>query len=141
MVSVIENGADWSDALRLAEAFHAAGVWSHIPVDMLSVSESFERAAAQESGFLAFSKNAIILGVVTPLWFAPETLIGAELLWYSEKPGGGTKMREAFERWAFAQGAAAVQFSCMADNHEPALRRLFARAGFEPVEIAFRKAA
>lgn len=141
MVSVIENGAEWADALRLAEAFHRAGVWAHVPVDMLAVSESFERAAAQESGYLAFSKDALILGVVTPLWFAPETLIGAELVWYSEKPGGGKAMREGFEAWAFAKGAAALQFSCMADDHEAALRRLFGRAGYAPVEIGFRKAA
>ncbi len=141
MVSIVENGAEWADALRLAKAFHGLGVWAHAPLDIDAVSETFQRAADQDSAFLSFSKDSLILGVMTPLWFSPQTTIGVELIWYSETPGRGKEMREAFERWTFERGAASVQFSCMANDHEPALRRLFARAGFEPVEIGFRKAA
>lgn len=139
MAGFVKDGATMKDALELARAFHALGVWSHAPLDIEAVQATFEQQAETETGFLAYSKQALIMGMIAPVWFSPGTNIGIELIWYSRNPADGQAMRRAFEEWATAKGVSEVQFSCMANEREAGVRRLFRQAGFEPIEIGFRK--
>lgn len=140
MSAIYEDGAGLSDVLRLARGFQAQSVWAHADLDAEAISAFLASMADNPNAFLLVGTDGMVGGVAIPLWFAPATLLGVELFWYCETPGEGARYREAFERWANAKGVASVQFSCMLTEREPALRRLYRRAGFEPIEIGFRKA-
>lgn len=129
------------NAVRLARAFHAYGVWSHAPFDEAAVRATFERMDDGENAYLEASDTGLIGGVLVPLWFSPGVTTAAELFWYAEAAGEGQRLRANFERWARERGAQYVQFSAMADGHEAALKRLFSRAGYELCELGFRKVA
>lgn len=122
-----------------ARRFHALGVWRHVPLDDEAVRGFLGALDARDDAYLGLAETGLVCGVLVPLWFAPGHTVAAELIWHAMKPGEGKALREGFEAWAREKGAAYVQFSAMADEHEPALRRLMARGGFEPVEIGFRK--
>lgn len=139
MTALYEDGAALDDALRLGAAFHAGSVWAEAPFDADAVAQFFTSLQDSPDGFLLVTATGIIGGMVMPLWFAPAWRLGAELFWFSESAGEGPYLRERFEAWARARGAATVQFSCMLNEREPALRRMYRKAGFDAIELGFRK--
>lgn len=138
MTAIYEH-AGLSDVLRLARGFQAASVWKDVEIDAEAVGGFLGSMSDNPDAFLLVSPEGMVGGLVMPLWFSPSVRLGVELFWYCEKPGEGQRFRDAFERWARSKGAATVQFSCMLTDREPALRRMYRRAGFEPIEIGFRK--
>ena len=128
-------------ALRLARAFHAASVWADTAFDEAAVEAFFGGMVSNENATLIVTDTGIIGGLVLPLWFAPSVILGVELFWFSENDGEGRELRERFETWARSHGVTVIQFSAMANEREPALRRLYRAAGYTPCEIGFRKAA
>lgn len=125
------------DPLQFARKFHAAGPWGDVPLDEAALRTFF--AALADAGYLAVREGGFIGGVVQPLYFAPDTLVAVELFWWSDDPRTGAELREGFETWAREKGASFAGFSSLVNERETATRRLYRRAGFEPVEIAYRK--
>lgn len=128
-------------ALRLAKAFHAGSVWAGATFDDEAVSGFLGGMLANENAYLHVTDTGIIGGLVMPMWFAPSLVLGVEMFWYSERSGEGPELRRGFEDWARSRGAEVLQFSAMANDREPALRRLYRAAGYEVCEIGFRKVA
>lgn len=127
---------DMPHILACARAFHAYGVWKHVPLDETAFC-AFAEAVVNGAGAIFVSDDGMCGGVVSPFYFNPAFRLAAELFWWA--PSEGRALREAFEAWAKDQGASAVQFSAMADEHLPAVSRLYRMAGFKPVETAFVK--
>lgn len=125
--------------LTFVERFHARSVWRDTPFDGPAALEFFLRLREHPDGHVTVSDHGMVAGFLTRPFWCPSHVGAQELLWYSEVPGEGARLREIFERWANAAGAAYIGWSAMADEHEPALRRLMGRAGYQPVEIGFRK--
>lgn len=119
----------------LGEKFHAYSPWRELPYDREAVTEMAARLI--EVGAVFATDDGIIGGAILPLWFAPSFKVGIELFWYAPKDGQG--LRREFEAWCEAQGAYAAQCSGLADDHLPAVTRIFRRAGYEPGETVFIK--
>lgn len=126
-------------AIEFGRKFHALSPWRHERYDP-EASRVFVHAMQENpDGYYLCTNDGFIGGVLTPMWFAPDTVLAVELFWYSEKTGEGQRLRNAFESWAKQRGAKYIQFSALADAHEPAVRRIMARSGYDAIEIGFRK--
>lgn len=128
-----------ANILRFGRSFHALSPWRHEAFDPEAVLAFLASLDANENGYFRCTEFGTVGGILTPLWFAPTTLIGTELFWYSEAKGEGRKLREDFEAWAKDHGAKWVQFSALADANEETVRRNMARAGYDSAELPFRK--
>lgn len=92
-----------------------------------------------EHGAIFLSDDGMIGGVLNPLYFNPAYVTAAELFWWAGRDG--TALRLAFEEWGREQGVVGMSFSGIADEHAPAIARVFRRAGYLPIETAFFKRA
>lgn len=88
-------------------------------------------------GVVFLSDDGFIGGALAPAYFNPSVILAAELFWFARQEG--PELRQAFEAWARENGASAVTCTGLVDHHEAAIRRVYARAGYEPSEIAFMK--
>lgn len=114
-------------ALHFAGRFHERSVWSHLPLDREGLARLFNGLADSDDGYFEVSHAGGIGGAIAPFWFSPERT-AVELFWYSHEPGEGKALRDRFEAWATAKGAAYSQFSAMA---KPNARFTFRRATAE----------
>lgn len=127
---------DLPEILALGAEFLAYSPHRWIPLD----AEAFAAFATQlieGAGAIFLSEDGFIGGALAPCYFNPAYAFAAELFWFARKDGRA--LREAFETWAREAGADAVTCSGLADDHEKAIRRVYARAGYEPSEVAFMK--
>jgi hypothetical protein len=129
------TAADVPRIVDLGARFHAYSCHRGIPFD----AEAFRGVAERlvEGGAVFLSDDGMCGGLVSPLYFNPAFSVAVELFWYA--PNGGKGLREEFEAWAEEQGVSAIQFSAMADDHLPAVTRLYRRAGYAPIETLFLK--
>lgn len=127
--------ADLERVVELGAAFHAMSPYRSIPFD----PEAFADFAGRliRGGVILLSDDGMIGGLLSPLYFNPAVVMGAELFWYAGKTGKA--LREGFEAWSRANGAQGVQFSGLADERQAAIRRVFERAGYTAGEQAFFK--
>lgn len=121
--------------VELGRLFHEYSPYREFALD----EAAFERFAVglTEAGVVLLSDDGMLGGVLNPLYFNPAIVVGAELFWWAGKTG--RQLREAFEEWVREQGAAGVMFSGLTDEREPTIRKVFARAGYQPGELAFFK--
>lgn len=126
---------DLPRVIDLGAKFHAYSPHRVFPYDADAFGAFAEKLI--EAGGVFLSDEGFCGGMLTRLYFSPDTLIAAELFWFA--PSEGKALREAFEAWAKAAGAIGVQCSALADGHERAVDRLYQRAGYERAEIAYLK--
>jgi hypothetical protein len=126
---------DLDRVVELGAAFHAYSPHRVFPFD----AEAFADFAAKliAAGGVFLSEDGFCGGLLTPLYFSPETLVAAELFWFA--PSEGQALREAFEAWGVANGASAIQFTALVDDHERAIERIYRRAGYARVETGYLK--
>lgn len=89
-------------------------------------------------GAVFLNGSGICGGVIFPLFFNSSDHVAVELFWFAERGGWG--LRKAFEAWAQDAGAKAMQWTCLADENEPRMRKHYSRLGFEPMETSFWRA-
>ena len=85
------------------------------------------------AGFLALTERGFLAGLIAPQPLNPAWRVAHELLWWSEDRKGLDLIR-AFRRWAEAQGASEIKWSCRAGNER--VTRVYARIA-APSEIYF----
>lgn len=119
----------------------AAEFLSYSPHAWMEIDrEAFAEAAGRlidGAGIIFLSDDGFIGGVLTACYFNPATTLASELFWFARKEG--PELLAAFEAWARESGASAITTSGLADGHERAIRRVFARNGYVASEIAFTK--
>ena len=121
--------------LELGAEFLAIGPYAWVPLDTAAFSKF--ALALIEVGVIFLSDDGMIGGCLSPFYFNPSVVMAAELFWFAR--AGGQDLREALEAWAQERGCVAQTCSGLADEREPAIRRLYARAGYDVTEIAFVK--
>jgi GNAT superfamily N-acetyltransferase len=70
-----------------------------------------------------------------------DRLIAEEFFWFARPGhrGAGVALYRAFEEWARARGAAALQMVHLFDVMPEKVARFYLRSGFEPVEMRYQK--
>jgi GNAT superfamily N-acetyltransferase len=81
--------------------------------------------------------------LVYPLYFSPTNLVAQELWWWltpaSRGSGAGGKMFKHIEQWAQEKGAKALFMIALEDDRAAKMEKVYARAGFKPLERTFIK--
>lgn len=129
---MIATHDDLDRIVEMGRQFHAYSPWSDVPYDPETVR--IFAANTIDKGVIFLSFEGMCGGIIHPLYFSPETLIGIEFFWWR-----GSGLRQLFEDWCRERGAFGVQFSALADDHLPAVSRLYRAAGFKAAETAFVK--
>lgn len=130
--------SDIPELLRIGRLFHAASPYADlVEYDEPSMAQVLTNLI-NGAGVVWMSQHAICGGLLTPLHFNHSALVAAELFWFSEK-GSGSDVREAFENWAADQGATFIQMSCLVNDKERPMRRLFRGKGYGAKEVSFLK--
>jgi len=126
---------DMAEILRLGAEFLAECPYSWVPLD----AEAFAAFAGGmiEKGVIFLSDDGMIGGVISPFYFNPAVTMAAELFWFARSEG--RQLREALEAWGRENGASALTCSGLTGEREPAIRKIYARAGYLPAEVAFVK--
>lgn len=136
-MTVREAGQD--DVARVVElgrAFFEYSPWSEfVSFSAKDTERTVGHLIESPDGVVFLSDRGIIGGLIFPLYFNAAYRIAQELFWYANGPDGAA-LRQAFERWAKDWGANAIQCSCLADEREPAVRRLYRKAGYRPTELS-----
>lgn len=127
--------ADLREVVDLCNRFHSYSPWQTIPFDEVAMGRFI--IGLIQNGVVFLSEEGLCAGLLNPLYFNPAFVVAVEMLWFA--PKGGRELRKAFEEWAAEQGAQAVQFSALGDDRAATVARLFARAGYAPVETGFLK--
>lgn len=81
--------------------------------------------------------------LVYPLYFSPTNLVAQELWWWltpaSRGSGAGGKMFKQIEQWAQEKSAKALFMIALEDDRAAKMEKVYARAGFKPLERTFIK--
>ena len=84
-----------------------------------------------------------LLGIMSPVWFAPEIRYAIEIAWWvNEEARGGRaafRLLNAFEAWARDNGARAVVLSDLVINGETPVGKIVERLGYRMVERSHLK--
>ena len=141
--------ADLPKYIELAKAFHTASpMHGAIDFDPDGYSRFYLSSINQDSiGIWLAEIGDKIVGIcgalAYPLYFNPSALVVQELWWWltpnARGSGAGTKMFQQIEQWAKEQNATALFMIALEDERAQKMERLYARAGFKPMERTFIK--
>lgn len=126
---------DVPEIVRLGADFLAICPYSWVPLDAAAFAAFV--GGLIDGGIILLSDDGMIGGLLTPFFFNPAYMIGAELFWFARSEG--RELRAAFEAWAIDRGAACITCAGLANDREQAIRRIYTAAGYVPAEIAFVK--
>lgn len=141
--------ADLPEYMKLAKAFHMASpMHGAIDFDPDGYSRFYLSSLNQDSiGIWLAEIDDKIVGIcgalAYPLYFNPSALVVQELWWWltpsARGSGAGAKMFQQIEQWAKEQNAVALFMIALEDQRAQKMERLYARAGFRPMERTFIK--
>lgn len=118
--------------------FHAYSPWGQrVEIVDEDWRQTVTSLLSSDDAAVFVSEGGFCGGLIFPMYFNHGYRIAQELFWYAQ--ADGTALREAFEGWARDRGAQALQMSCIADDREPAVRRLFRKAGYAATETSLMK--
>jgi len=140
---------DLPEYIVLAKAFHMASpMHGSINFDPEGYSKFYLSSIDQDTiGIWLAEIDGKIVGIcgalVYPLYFNLSALVVQELWWWltpaSRGSGAGTKMFKQIEQWASEKNATAIFMIALEDERAHKMERLYARAGFKPMERTFIK--
>lgn len=129
---------DISTVVEWGRKFHAYSPWSkRVPINDADWEATVANLIASEDAAVYLSDGGFCGGLIFPMYFNSGFRIAQELFWFADHDG--TELRQAFESWARDCGAQAIQMSCIADEREKAVRRLFRKAGYAATETSLMK--
>jgi len=131
------TAADEDHILEMAKAFFAYSPYSDVQFNDEAVRVLVRELMA--TGCIILSERGFIAGALTPLFFAPDILVASEVAWWAPD-AGGTELRAAFEEWAVAAGASAVQLSTLNNSFASRIAGNLTANGYTPVEVHYLKA-
>ncbi len=134
---------------ELLKDFHKAspmdGVVSFSPEGCL---QFLNTSVANESVLLLVAEidNEIVgvtAAVLYPMYFNPDALVAQELWWWltpsARGSGAGNLMFKELEQWSKSKGASVLFMIALEDERANAMEKVYARAGFKPMERTFSK--
>jgi hypothetical protein len=148
---VIRNATlvDIPHLVALGELFHSQTVLSELlPYDAPSVEQMLMHAIGDGAcTVVVLTKQdevvGAICGAVVPLYWNVNVLVGQQFAWFvqpSKRCGLiSLKLLDAFETWAFAQGASAVFSGAKNDEGAQGMEKLLSRRGYLNLESMYLK--
>ena len=127
---------DLPEILALGAEFLAASPSAWIPLSERDFAATVTHLI-EGQGAIFLSDDGFIGGMLVPCYFNYAHIFASELFWFARKEG--QQLREAFEAWGQDLGASAATASGLTDDRERAIRRVFGRAGYVPMEVGFMK--
>jgi hypothetical protein len=132
------SAEDLEAVVEWGRRFHAYSPWGkRVRIEDADWRQTVTNLLASEDAAVFVSEGGFCGGLIFPMYFNHAYRVAQELFWFAE--ADGTQLREAFEDWARSRGADALQMSCIADDREAAVRRLFRRAGYAATETSLMK--
>jgi hypothetical protein len=129
---------DIEDVLEWGRKFHAYSPWGkRVPINEPDWRATVTNLLQSDEAAVFVSDGGFCGGLIFPMYFNHDFRIAQEFFWFADHDG--TALREAFESWAKDHGASAIQMSCIADDREKAVRRLFRQSGYAATETALMK--
>jgi len=143
------TAADLPHYLELGKKFHAASPMHNVvPFDEDGYSKFYLQSvdSSTVSMWVAEADGAVvgIVGAILySLYFSPSNLVVQELWWWLNPEhrgsGLGKEMFTTIEEWAADNGAAALFMIALEDKNAEKMEKVYARAGFRPMERTFIK--
>lgn len=140
---------DLEQYVKLAQDFHEASPMHGVAdFDEQGYSNFFLQSIIDPNiGIWLAEIDNEIVGItgalVYPLYFSPTNLVAQELWWWltpaSRGSGAGGKMFKQIEQWAQEKGAKALFMIALEDDRAAKMEKVYARAGFKPLERTFIK--
>jgi RimJ/RimL family protein N-acetyltransferase len=140
---------DLEQYVKLARDFHEASPMHGVAdFDEQGYSNFFLQSIIDPNvGIWLAEINNEIVGItgalVYPLYFSPTNLVAQELWWWltpaSRGSGAGGKMFKQIEQWAQEKSAKALFMIALEDDRAAKMEKVYARAGFKPLERTFIK--
>jgi GNAT superfamily N-acetyltransferase len=140
---------DLEQYVKLARDFHEASPMHGVAdFDKQGYSNFFLQSIIDPNiGIWLAEIDNEIVGItgalVYPLYFSPTNLVAQELWWWltpaSRGSGAGGKMFKQIEQWAQEKGAKALFMIALEDDRAAKMEKVYARAGFKPLERTFIK--
>jgi len=85
----------------------------------------------------------VTAAVLYPMYFNPNALVAQELWWWltptARGSGAGNLMFKELEQWSKNKGASVLFMIALEDERANAMEKVYARAGFKPMERTFSK--
>lgn len=128
--------ADIGFLLDKSKEFHETSIYKDVPFDPVTVRDNLEQLI--DGGGVFFNEHGLIAGMLSPLVFNRNFSIAAELVWFCPD-GDGQELKDAFEDWAFDNGAIGVSMSVLVNGYADKLGDLLIEKGYKPLEISFVK--
>ena len=126
---------DIDEAVKWGRKFYEGSKWNgKTDYDVASV-ESTLKALIDGLGVVFLNGHGIIGGMITPLYFNHSEKVAAELFWFADQ--GGADLKTAFDKWAKKNGATGMQMTCLVNDKEETMRRLYRTQGFDAMETSF----
>jgi GNAT superfamily N-acetyltransferase len=140
---------DFPCYLELAQEFHAASpMHGVVELDEVNYRQFYLDSLANDNiGLWLAEFDGKIIGITGalayPLYFNPTNLIVQELWWWltpqARGSGAGKAMFETIIEWAKSKNAKAVFMIALEDDNVNKMTKLYARAGFKPIEHTYIK--
>lgn len=137
--------------VRMGRAFieylpHSAAIGARVDDDALAAQVHAWLATDSMALFVADRDGdvcAMLVGAVVGLWFAPSTMMAAELAWWVEPRARGTtvavRLVKAYEEWARASGATVTTMSSLDGCNGADVATMLSRLGYTRSEMTYLK--
>jgi GNAT superfamily N-acetyltransferase len=152
-VSIVRRAtaADVPAVVRMGRAFidylpHSSAIGAIVDDESMSAQAHAWLASDATALFVADRDGdvcAMLVGALVPLWFAPRTVMAAELAWWVEPRARGTtvavRLVRAYEEWARASGATVTTMSSLDGCNGADVATMLSRLGYTRSEMTYLK--
>lgn len=134
---MIATEADISLIVDLAMEAHRGSVWEDVGTrpNPESIAASVRSLLDRDNAAVFVSKRGVLMLAAFPLWFDHSETVVSEIFFFATE--GGDALRREGEAWA----AGRLLTMCRHEKTDPRLDKLYARAGYQPIERTFIRRA
>jgi hypothetical protein len=126
--------------VEMGRKFHAVSGYDDVPYDENTMVDLFIAMVRGGGMFVVGDKPVgMIGGLVFPVFFNRDKLMAQELFWWSESPGAGKALLDAFEGWAKDMGAERVVMMALDALEGAKVGEILKRRGYKPAESNYMK--
>lgn len=129
--------ADLPLIVKHAISFYEMSPWNGlVSMDTTTVLDTFVHHIESETSLVLVGDECLFVATLVPCALNNTVLIAQELLWYGKN---GRALIQPFEQWAKDNECNFTLMSSLVNDREPAIRRIYSKLGYTPIESAYIK--